>query len=158
MNHPITAGEWIDYCDGTLAEEARRRVEVHLHECAECRETAQRLFQVDARLTAAGAASRACLTPDAEAARAALAAFAVQADHTVLMTARLERAQWLLSTLCGPMVARRVLHVAAERTAAGCPERIGVETWPQFMGHVTRMMSSICGQPAAAVLSRTMAL
>lgn len=151
MKHRMTNEEWTNYLDGLTTAEEEARIETHFSACPECHDFVARSQAVERLMKSSAARVRAVneLRP-AQIAAAQEKTMARINDGCV--SARIGALHLLLAPMCGVRTSTRAIRAAALGVSASSPRLLTDKLWPGFLNQLHRIVTSLCGEPAAQLI------
>lgn len=159
MKHGITAEQWEDYVDGTLAPDEHDRIEAHLIGCLSCWEFHDRLAGLTARLQTDGVLMNHRYPLSNEALQTGLRITyaricASQNGHAKpsAMQQRLQELEAVMTVFCGTQTAVNALQTAAEHSPARSLKQMTRENWEPFLQRLSALAHVLCGRTGARLV------
>jgi hypothetical protein len=161
MEHGISARQWLDFIDGTLAPAEKAKVAAHIRECKECEALGRGLADWHRRLTREAQEftkklgySDADLDWLLKRTLDRLHRLEEKNQRSWRMIEALLLLRWLMTPIAGPGTARATIDLALGRAGIQPCARLNANQWSRFINTLTDAFGSICGLQGARLIGR----
>ncbi len=144
--HGYSAGQWVDFLEGTLDHATALVMRNHLAGCAECREIHADLQAVRSRLAALSARVPGADSAAARVRSAVLARIRMEQSARQGQSTGVDELRRILIPICGPAATESALRHAARRSAT---------EWLPFVEQLRSIVEALCGASVAEWISET---